>query len=84
MGLSLIVVDVTIRCRCEKVLKPDDWNKMIIEATNDEVTSWLNGKKMVYLKDELIGKGEGVIALQIHSGGGIKVGWRNIQIREIQ
>lgn len=67
----------------EKVLKPDDWNKMIIEAKNDEVTTWLNGKKMVYLKDELIGNGEGVIALQIHSGGGIKVRWRNINIREL-
>ena len=67
----------------EKALKPDDWNKMIIEAKNDEVTTWLNGKQMVYLKDELIGKGEGVIALQIHSGGGIKVRWKNIKIQEL-
>ncbi|MGB4401049.1 MAG: DUF1080 domain-containing protein [Daejeonella sp.] len=67
----------------EKVLKPDDWNKMIIEARNDEVTTWLNGKQMVYLKDELIGKGEGSIALQIHSGGGIKVRWRNIKIQQL-
>lgn len=68
----------------EKVLKPDDWNKMVIKADKDEVTTWLNGKQMVYLKDELIGKGEGSIALQIHSGGGIKVRWRNIKIQELQ
>lgn len=67
----------------EKVLKPDDWNKMVIKADKDEVTTWLNGKQMVYLKDELIGKGEGSIALQIHSGGGIKVRWRNIKIQEL-
>lgn len=45
----------------EKVLKPDDWNRLVIKAVNDEVTTWLNGKKMVYLKDELIGKGEGLL-----------------------
>lgn len=39
---------------------------------------------MVSLKDELIGKGNGVIALQIHSGGGIKVRWRNIEIKELK
>ena len=30
-------------------------------------------QKMVYLEDELVGKREGDIALQIHSGGGIKI-----------
>ncbi len=68
----------------EKTLKPEEWNTMKIEVNNDEITSWLNGKKMVYLKDSLIGKGEGVIALQIHSGGGIKVRWKNIIIRELK
>ncbi len=41
------------------------------EADGDKLTSWLNGKKMVSLEDEKIG--EGSIALQIHSGGGIKI-----------
>jgi hypothetical protein len=39
---------------------------------------------MVCLKDELIGKGEGVIALQIHSGGGIKVRFKKILIKELK
>jgi hypothetical protein len=68
----------------EKVLKFGDWNRLKIEAKNDEVTTWLNGKKIVYLKDDLIGQGEGVIALQIHSGGGIKVRFKNIMIEELQ
>lgn len=68
----------------EKALKFKQWNKMKIEVKNDEVTTWLNGKKMIYLKDELIGKGDGVIALQIHSGGGIKVGFKNIMIKELK
>lgn len=68
----------------EKFLKFGEWNQMKIEVKNDVVTTWLNGEKMVNLKDELIGKGEGVIALQIHSGGGIKVRWKDIIIAELE
>jgi hypothetical protein len=67
----------------EKYLKQGEWNKMKIQVVNDEVTTWLNGHKMVYLKDEKIGKGEGFIALQIHDGGGIKVFWKDIKIKEV-
>lgn len=57
---------------------------MKIEVNGDEVTSWLNGKEMVHLKDELIGKGEGSIALQIHSGGGIKIRFKNMRIKVLK
>jgi hypothetical protein len=67
----------------EQMLKADEWNTMRILVGNDEVTTWLNDKEMVYLKDEKIGMGKGFIALQIHDGGGIKVRWRNILIKEI-
>lgn len=67
----------------EKNLNPTDWNHMRIEAKGDMVTSWLNGKKMVELEDAKIGEGRGSIALQIHSGGGIKVRWKNIKIQEL-
>lgn len=67
----------------EKYLKMGEWNTMEIKVVNDEVTTKLNGHQMVFLKDEKIGRGEGFIALQIHSGGGIKVRWKNIQIKEL-
>ncbi len=67
----------------EKMLKADDWNTMLIRANKDEITSWLNGKEMIHLKDEKIGVGKGFIALQIHDGGGINVRWKNIIIREL-
>lgn len=67
----------------EDVLKPDNWNHMKIRAVGDSVTTWLNGVKMVEMADEKIGDAEGSIALQIHSGGGIKVRWKNIEIYEI-
>lgn len=68
----------------EKWLKPKDWNKLKIKVSGDEVTTWLNGHQMVYLKDEKIGKGEGFIALQIHDGGGIKVRWKDIKLKNLK
>ncbi len=68
----------------EKWLKTGEWNKMKIRVVGDEVTTWLNGHKMVYLKDEKIGQGKGFIALQIHDGGGIKVRWKNMKIKELK
>ena len=68
----------------EKWLKMGAWNKMKILVNGDEITSWLNGHQMVYLTDEKIGKGQGFIALQIHDGGGIKVRWKKIMIKELE
>lgn len=67
----------------DKALKMGEWNKMRIKVENDEVTTWINGQQMIYLKDEKIGQAEGQVALQIHDGGGIKVRWRNIKIKEL-
>ena len=68
----------------EKALKATDWNKMRIQMIGDEITTWLNGKQMVTLKDEKLGAGTGFIALQIHDGGGIKVRWKKIRIKELK
>ena len=67
----------------QKALKYGEWNTLKIRAVGDHVTTWLNGEQMIDLHDEKIGETKGVIALQIHSGGGIKVSWRNIKIQEL-
>ena len=67
----------------EQYLKSDEWNDLKILVVNDEVTTWLNGHQMVYLKDEKIVEGNGFIAFQIHDGGGIKVRWKNIKVKEL-
>jgi len=64
-------------------LRISEWNIMKIKVENSEVTTWLNGKKMVYIKDSKIGDGKGRIALQIHDGGGIKVKWKNIYLEKL-
>ena len=67
----------------EKYLKTGKWNKLKLRVVGDEVTTWLNGKQMIYLKDQKIGAGNGFIALQIHDGGGIKVRWRKMKIKKL-
>jgi hypothetical protein len=67
----------------EKILKQGKWNQLKIRVVGDEVTTWLNGHQMIYLKDNKIGMGEGFIALQIHDGGGIKVRWKDIRVSEL-
>lgn len=64
----------------DKTLKMGEWNTMRIRVVGDQVTTWLNGVKMIDFADEKIGEAQGQIALQIHDGGGIKVRWRNIRI----
>ena len=68
----------------DHVLKEGEWNHYRIQAIGDEVTTWLNGIRMVTLKDEKIGAATGQIGLQIHDGGGIKVRWRNIRIKVLE
>ncbi|MBW7891078.1 MAG: DUF1080 domain-containing protein [Chitinophagaceae bacterium] len=67
----------------DKYLRYGKWNTYRLRVVGDEVTTWLNGHEMIHLKDEKIGQGNGFIALQIHDGGGIKVRWKNIKIKEL-
>lgn len=67
----------------DDVLRMGEWNTLRIRAVGDSVTTWLNGRQMVAFEDEAIGSAAGSIALQIHDGGGIKVRWRNLRIREL-
>jgi hypothetical protein len=67
----------------EDILNMGEWNKMRIEVVGDNVKTFLNGEQMVDLTDEKIGQANGSIALQIHSGGGIKVRWRDLQVKEL-
>jgi len=67
----------------DEALKMGEWNTMRILADGDNITTYLNGKEMINIVDEKIGKGKGGIALQIHDGGGIKVKWKNLNIKSI-
>ena len=67
----------------EKNLKVGEWNKMKVVVKGNNVTTWLNGQQMTTLDDEKIGSVTGKIAMQIHDGGGVKVRWRKIMVKEL-
>ena len=66
----------------DSVVKMGEWNSMKIKVISDEVTTSINGIEMIKIKDSIIGKGIGGVALQIHDGGGIKVRWKNLKIKK--
>ena len=67
----------------ENILKEGEWNSMVIQVQGNRVMTWLNDELMTDLSDEKIGEAKGVIALQIHDGGGVKVRWKDIFIKEL-
>ena len=67
----------------DDVVALNQWNNMKIHVKNDIVTTWINDKKMISIKDSIIGKGSGSVVLQIHDGGNIKVRWKDIYLEEI-
>jgi hypothetical protein len=68
----------------DKHLKFGEWNEMRVVVKGDLIKTYLNGQQMISLEDEMIGSATGIIALQIHSGGGIKIQWRDIRVTELQ
>lgn len=67
----------------DKALKFGEWNKMKIIVKGGRVTSYVNGQMMVDYEDDKIGEGKGGVLLQIHDGGGIKVYWRKIVLKNL-
>ncbi len=67
----------------EKILKPDEWNKMRIKVERGHVTTWLNGYLMVDYLDSKIALGKGGIAFQLGKGGDVKMRLRRIRIKKL-
>jgi hypothetical protein len=71
----------------KKALKPGDWNAYEVAAVGPRITLKLNGVTTVdYTEAEPPEKAarDGIIAVQLHSGGPTQVEFRNIRIKEIK
>lgn len=62
------------------------WNRVRILAKGDHIQTWINGKKICDLKDDMTASG--FIALQVHGIGKREdkwqVKWRNIKVKELK
>jgi hypothetical protein len=66
----------------EKALKPGQWNELEAKVQDHHIATYLNGVKISDFEDPKPTFTEGVIGLQIHTGGGVKMRWKDIYIRE--
>jgi hypothetical protein len=68
----------------KKLYKNGEWNKFRVEAVGNKIRTWLNGKPVANLVDDMTP--EGFIGLQVHGIGnktelaGKTIRWKNIRI----
>ena len=66
----------------ERALKQGQWNDLEASVQGHHFVVLLNGGKVTDYNDESPKFRDGVIALQIHTGGGVKMRWKDIYVRE--
>jgi len=66
----------------EQALKPGEWNDLEVSAQGNHIVTQLNGVKIVDFTDAAPKFTDGVIGLQIHTGGGVRMRWKDIFIQE--
>jgi hypothetical protein len=66
----------------EQALKAGQWNDLEISTQNNHIVTRLNGVTVVDYIDATPKFTNGVIGLQIHTGGGVKMRWKDIYIKE--
>jgi len=67
----------------ERAIKPNDWNEMEIAAEGRHYVTRLNGVQIADWSDPAPRFTEGVIGLQLHTGGGVKILFKDIYILEL-
>lgn len=66
----------------ERAIKPTDWNDLEISVSGNHYLTRLNGVQIVDYTDAAPKFTDGVIALQLHTGGGVKIRWKDLFIQE--
>lgn len=67
-----------------KLFKQGEWNSVRVEAIGDTLRTWLNGERVVELRDGMTTRG--FIGLQVHAVEGdqkLEVRWRKLRIRDL-
>lgn len=68
----------------EEGLRKDGWNSYLIRAEGNHITLSLNGRQTVdYREEDSEIAAEGILALQVHAGGPLRVEFKNLRIREL-
>ena len=68
----------------EQAMKPTDWNEVRFIVHGSHIVSWVNGVLALDYTDPKPKFSDGIIALQLHSGGEGKMRFKDLAIREIK
>ena len=67
----------------EQVIRPSDWNDMLIKVEGNQTAVILNGIQILDFTDPAPKSSDGYIALQLHSGGLGNMRFKDIIIRDL-
>lgn len=68
----------------EPVMRPGEWNDMLVKVVANRVITRLNGVQMIDFTDPNPKNSDGVIGFQIHGGkSAMKIRFRNVFIRDL-
>jgi hypothetical protein len=67
----------------ETVIRPFDWNDMLIRVVANRTLVWLNGIQVLDFTNPSPKSTDGSIALQLHSGGQGKMRFKDIFVRDL-
>jgi hypothetical protein len=67
----------------ELVVRPDDWNELLVKVEGNRYVSRLNGVPIVDFTDPTPKSFDGYISLQLHSGGLGNMRFKDIYIRDL-
>ena len=65
----------------EQALKPGTWNDLEVSVRGAHIVTQVNRVKIADYTDPTPKFTDGVIGLQIHTGGGVRMRWKDIYIR---
>lgn len=68
---------------CEHAIKPGEWNEMEITEQGVHYVTRLNGVPCVDFTDPHPSFTDGVIGLQLHTGGGVKIRYKDIYLKPL-
>jgi len=62
------------------LLRPGEWNEIEIRSIGNRITTWVNGMRVLELTDASQQLFTGSFALQLHTGEGAGVDWRELYV----
>ena len=65
----------------EQALKSGEWNELKVSVRGAHIITQLNGVRIVDYTDPAPKFTDGAIGLQIHTGGGVRMRWKDIYIK---